>query len=389
MKQIVVESSYGSIWREIIEGITWFARDQRLAWQINCVTTPELARVIAFQPHGVICLLRHAQRGLIRQLAASRIPAVNVLREIHPGIPCVMSNNELIGERAADYLHGKGFRRFGFVGVDRFWSHEREQGYRRRVQAMGYEVVRCPVRLKIDGLRPVTATVVHRGLQQWLAGLAKPVALFAGADFLGRALIETCCRGGIAVPEEAAILGVDNDLAICDLTSVPLSSIPQNMRRIGFEAARLLEGLLQRRTGRWRRRKSGRSSILRITPREVVVRRSTDFIAIENPQVAAAMRHISTTDVERLDMKGLLRQVGVSRQWLDRQFRAAIGSTPSEEIRRQKLAGARSLLLETHLSVQAVAVRCGFTQGENLSRFFKEHIGMSPREFRQQHGFVA
>jgi LacI family transcriptional regulator len=181
------------------------------------------------------------------------------------------------------------------------------------------------------------------------------------------------------VPEEVAILGVDNDLAICDLTLVPLSSIPQNMRRIGFEAARLLESVMQ---GRRRR------SVLKIAPREVVVRRSTDFIAIENPQVFAAMRHIGTTDIERLDMKGLLRQAGVSRQWLDRQFRQVIGTTPSEEIRRRKLACARSLLLETHLSVQAVAVRSGFTQGENLSRFFKEHIGISPREFRQKHGYV-
>jgi LacI family transcriptional regulator len=120
----------------------------------------------------------------------------------------------------------------------------------------------------------------------------------------------------------------------------------------------------------------------------VVVRRSTDFIAVENEQVAAAMRHISTTDADRLDMKGLLRQVGVSRQWLDRQFRREIGTTPSEEIRRQKLACARSLLLESHLSVQAVATRAGFTRGENLSRFFKEHMGISPREFRRRHGFM-
>ncbi|MGA2232958.1 MAG: substrate-binding domain-containing protein [Tepidisphaeraceae bacterium] len=380
MQQIVVESSYGSIWREIMEGIIWFARDRRLAWKINCVTTPELAGTLKLKPDGVICLLRQVQRKLVRQLVASRIPAVNLLREIHPGVPSVMSNNELIGERAADYLHGKGFRRFAFVGVDRVWSDERERGFMRRLAALGETAVRCPISLEVEGLRAVSGAAAHRELQHWLGELPRPAALFACADFVGAAIIESAQRAGISVPEELAILGVDNDLAICDLTPVPLSSIPQNMRRIGFEAARLLDGLMRRRRPV--------NSPVKIAPREVVVRRSTDFIAIENAQVAAAMRHITTTDAGHLDMKGLLRHVGVSRQWLDRQFREVIGTTPSEEIRRQKLACARSLLLETHLSVQAVAVRSGFTRGENLSRFFREHIGISPREFRRRHGFV-
>jgi LacI family transcriptional regulator len=306
MQQIVVESSYGSIWREIMEGIIWFARDRRLAWKINCVTTPELAGTLKLKPDGVICLLRQVQRKLIRQLIASRVPAVNLLRDIHPQVPSVMSNNELIGERAADYLYGKGFRRFAYVGVNRIWSREREHGFRQRLHALDQEVAGCPVPLEVGGLPVVMGPEVNRGLQKWLCQLAKPVALFACADFVGGTVIEASRSAGLSVPEEAAILGVDNDLAICDLTPVPLSSIPQNMRRIGFEAASLLDGLMRRRRPP--------SSPLKIAPREVVVRRSTDFIAIENAQVAAAMRHISSTDAGHLDMKGLLRQVGVSRQ---------------------------------------------------------------------------
>jgi LacI family transcriptional regulator len=317
---------------------------------------------------------------LIRQLAASRVPAVNMLQEIHPNVPCVKSDNEMIGAQAADYLHARGYRRFGYVGVDRFWSHERERGFAQRLLGLGYEMLRCPTPLKVGELRVVTGTSSHGGLRRWLTHLPRPAALFVCADFVAATVVETCCRAGLSVPEEMAILGVDNDLAICDLTPVPLSSIPQDMRRIGFEAARLLDGLMHRR-----RRPE---SVLKIAPRDVMVRRSTDFIAIENPQVAAALRFISTTDAAHLDIKGLLRHIPVSRQWLDRKFRESIGTTPSEEIRRRKLAVARSLLLDTHLSVQLVAVRCGFTQGENLSRFFKEHLGLSPREYRRRHGFV-
>ena len=170
MQQIVVESSYGSIWREIMEGIIWFARDRRLAWKVNCVTTQELGATLKLRPGGAICLLRQAQRGLVRQLVASRVPAVNMLREIHPKIPSVMSNNELIGERAADYLHGKGFRHFAYAGVNRIWSEERQRGFTARVKALGREVILCPAPPEVGGLRVVSGYEDHRDLEKWRHG---------------------------------------------------------------------------------------------------------------------------------------------------------------------------------------------------------------------------
>lgn len=218
-----------------------------------------------------------------------------------------------------------------------------------------------------------------RTLRGGLDRLGAPGAVMACADFVSRAVLDACGREPkLRVPEDVAILGVDNDAAICELTAVTLSSVPQNLARIGFEAARLLDGLMKKR----RRPREA----LRILPREVVVRRSTEAIAVEDEQVAAALRMIHESEAADLTMKRVVERVGVSRQWLDRRFKEVLGRTPSEEIRQRKLKEARKLLSQTSLTVQEVAMRCGFTQGENLSRFFNDWLGMSPSEFRKRYG---
>jgi LacI family transcriptional regulator len=201
--------------------------------------------------------------------------------------------------------------------------------------------------------------------------------VLAAADYIARPVLEACEALKITIPDQISILGVDNDPAICELGPVPLSSIPQNFMRMGFEAARMLDGIMTNR-----RRPRGP---VWVPPREIVVRRSTDFIAAANPHVAQALRFIHAREREIPTVKSLLQHIGVSRQWLDLQFKESIGRTPSEEIRRVKLARARTLLLETHLSVQEIARRCGFSYAENLTRFLHDQVGMSPRELRERH----
>jgi LacI family transcriptional regulator len=229
-------------------------------------------------------------------------------------------------------------------------------------------------------MRTVKSAGLERKLERWLGSLPRPAAIFTCADFVARQIMDCCRRIGISVPEDAAVLGVDNDLAICDLTSPRLSSIPQNMRRIGFDAARLLHGIMKGR-------RRPRAPVL-IPPREVVVRQSTDSIVVEDARLAAVLRRIRSPERGEQSLRTLAKEAGMSRQWLDRRFRESLGATPSELIRRRKLAVARSLLIETHLPIQTIARRAGFTCGENLSRFFRQHMGMSPGEYRLRHGFV-
>ncbi len=151
--------------------------------------------------------------------------------------------------------------------------------------------------------------------------------------------------------------------------------------RIGFEAARMLDGIMTHR-------RHPRAPLF-IPPRDIFVRRSTDFIAAANPHVAAALRFLHAPEREIPTMKKLLQHLQVSRQWLDQQFKSAIGRTPSRQIRELKLARARTLLLQSHLSVHEIAHRCGFSHPENLTRFLHDQTGLSARQLRNRHPFIT
>jgi LacI family transcriptional regulator len=378
VRRVLVESSYGSIWRELMEGISFYVRAQHVAWQIHCITTPEIVTGLDRDADGLLCIIPNSRADLVAAVKRSQTPAVNMLRDITPVLPSVLSDNEAVGERAAEYFLARGFRSFAFVGIDRTWSDSRLRGFTRRLAKGDRRPSPLIFPPRDVDLKALAKPSLLRALERWLAPLQPPVAIFCAADFISRAVLEACLHKKLRVPEDVAILGVDDDSAICDLSPVSLSSIPQNLPRIGFEAARLLDGHM---TGR---RHSKRR--LLIAPREIVVRRSTDLIAVDNPQVAAALRRIHADDPRSLNMKTILAEARVSRQWLDRQFKELLGRTPSEEIRQRKLQEARKLLLQTHLPIREIAIRCGFTQGENLTRFFTECMGVSPTEFRKRLG---
>jgi len=178
------------------------------------------------------------------------------------------------------------------------------------------------------------------------------------------------------VPQEAAILGVDNIISTCELARVPLSSVMQDFKRIGFEAARLLDETM-------RHRPRVAQAIL-VPPGAVVTRRSTEALAFEDPHISTAMQLIHRQVATGISIKELLRQIPVSRKWLDEQFKAVIGRTPSQEIRKLRLAAISDMLIKTDLNVRQIAQRCGFSNSENMIRFFRDAMGIPPQQFREQ-----
>jgi LacI family transcriptional regulator len=121
-----------------------------------------------------------------------------------------------------------------------------------------------------------------------------------------------------------------------------------------------------------------------IQPGGIAVRRSTDVLAFDDEHVSAAMRLIHEHAADGISMKELIRRVPVSRKWLDIRFKALVGHTPSQEIRKLRLAHVQDMLLQTDLSIQQIAIRCGFSCGENLIRFFRDACGLPPRAYRRQ-----
>jgi LacI family transcriptional regulator len=213
-------------------------------------------------------------------------------------------------------------------------------------------------------------------LEAWLQTLPKPIGILAHNDLRGRHVVDACRRLGIAMPDEVAVLGVDNELPHCEMCNPPLSSIVTDSERIGFEAAGLLDQLMNGKTPPAKR--------VLIPPLGIVVRQSTDVMATTDSYVAKAVRYIREHAAEGIDVGDVLRHVMISRTALDKRFLKVLGHTPHEEIRRVRLKRARELLAESDLTIEVIAERCGFRHGEYLGAVFLRDFGQTPGEFRAQ-----
>lgn len=203
--------------------------------------------------------------------------------------------------------------------------------------------------------------------------LPRPAAVVAFSDFAGRLIADQCVAMSLKVPDDVAVIGVDNAESVCESGAVELPSVDPDLERIGFEAGRKLDALI-----------CGRA-VARVTcvpPRGVVRRRSTDPSA-QDPLVASAIRYMRETAFEGGSVESLCDHLNVSRRHLEKQFAAATGRTPGEQFLHLRLIRARDLLLATNLSVTQIALRCGYGQVSSFSAAFHREMGMSPSEFRK------
>ena len=332
-----------------------------------------------WKPHGIIALLFDQQ--VADSLATMKKPIVNTTSTLDlPKIPLVENDHEAIGRLAAEYFLQRGFRNFGFFGSGWMGSSRlREAAFREVVEAAGHNVSSCYA--EYLPRPPIAESWVHvdRQIDSWLGELPKPVAIFAKNDVPARDLADRCRQLGLVVPHEVALMGVDNDDLECHLCRPPLTSIAVPGRRIGNEAARVLDLLMQ-----------GESiePIHRfVEPVRIVRRQSTDTLAVEDDVVATAVRLIHQRAPEGLTVDDIVQELNISRRLIERRFRAKLGSTPLEEIRRVRIERAKQLLAETDLDMAQVAQGAGFSEARRLSIVFKEQTGQSPSQYRRKmHG---
>jgi LacI family transcriptional regulator len=213
-------------------------------------------------------------------------------------------------------------------------------------------------------------------VRRWLRSLPKPVGVFVPNDLWGVQVGEACRQVELRVPEDVAILGVGNDDLYCELTRPPLSSIIVPAEQIGYEAAALLDRLLSGG-------KPPREPIL-LSPIGVATRRSTEVLAIDDPDVVAAVRYIREHAHLPLRVSDVLRQVPSGRRTLERRCRRALGWGLGEEIRRTHLEQARRLLATTDLPIKALATQAGFSDYCHMAVAFRKELGTSPSAYRQQ-----
>jgi LacI family transcriptional regulator len=372
---------YGlDFYRDILRGIKTFA-ETRPHWVFTPIA-PDARAVRAMRPlrhHGMIAHI--FSRELADALIKTEKPVVNV-SGVLPDLPLprVGVDHVAVGRLAAEHLLDRGFRQFGFVGyADHAFSVGREAGFRATLESTRCRVA-CYHEPGAANGDPTGLWEWNHGLSRWLTGLPRPVGILASHDPQGVELSEICRQAGLRVPEEVALVGVDNDDLLCELARPSLSSVALPAERVGFEAARLLDGLL---TGsRPRRRPEG--SALLLPPQGVVIRGSSDILAIKDPDVAAALRFIRQHAHEPIQVKDVLIEVPVSRRTLERRLRAALGRGIWEEIRRVHIDRGKSLLADTDMSMSEVARHAGFSDQRQLSVVFRENVGLTPTAYRRQ-----
>ena len=372
---LLIESS-NAYARSLLEGIASYVRRHQ-SWSIYL---PEQRRGDSPPPsldrwHGDGVIARIETAAVAEVVRRLDLPTIDVsaAREI-PGIPWVETDDDAIARLAADHFLGRGFRSLAYCGDPRFnWSKWRCEHFRRLAAEAK---VPCPL-YGADEPLPATWQAEHAKLVRWVKKLPKPVGILACYDIKGQQLLNACREAGVAVPDEVAVLGVDNDPVLCELCDPPLSSVIPDGRHAGYLAAELLN--------RWMAGQSVPAEAHRIAPLGIHTRQSTDVLAIDDKAIAATVRLIRQRACEGITVADLLRQVPLSRRVLKQKFTRYLGRSPHAEILRVRLSRVKQLLVETDLSVEAIAQLAGFDHPEYLSVAFKREVGLRPRAYREQH----
>jgi LacI family transcriptional regulator len=347
-------------WRWTDEIPEWFRHwdgDGVIAW----VETPELAEVI--------CRLR--------------VPAVDVRGSLSSeyGLALVDAENETVVRLAADHLIQRGIRHFAFCGFPgASYSDKRSRLFRDYLSQVGFA---CAIYTPPKAPEPAAnieyekqGLLFQSHFVAWLKSLPKPVGLMACNDICGQQMINVCRRNGLVVPEEVAIIGVDNDEVLCELSNPPLSSVMLDTMRTGYETAAMLERMMAG--------DQPPSQALLVPPLGIVTRRSTDTLATDDKRLAAGVRFLREHVFDGVTVSSMAREAGMCRTKFERRFAALVGHSPKAEVLRLRLEKVKELLTHTDWTLDLIADRTGFKSAQYLHTVFSKKVGSTPGTFRGQ-----
>jgi LacI family transcriptional regulator len=323
-------------------------------------------------------LVRADSPQLLNAVVQTGRPAVELRLTVHnQKVPAVGIDNQAVVELAFHHLWERGFRNFAFCGWptgEMLSADFRRQHFEQLVARAGG---RCSIfAAKHEPRRKALSEGELTRIADWLTSLPKPVGLMANNDDRGLQVLEACRLSGLQVPDEVAVLGVDNDEFLCNLSNPPLSSINVGAERIGYEAAALLDRLMAG--------EPAPSAPIYLPPLGIVVRRSTDVVASEDRELAELVRFVRDNACSGLRVEEALRRSRLSPSTMQRRFKALLGRTPKQEILRVQVERAKQLLTETDLTVAEIAANCGFGELKRLSEAFRIAVGLAPLAYRRQ-----
>lgn len=329
-----------------------------------------------FKGDGIIA--RIETRKIAQAVKETGLPAIDVSAARYvPELPWVETDNRAIAKLAAEHLIERGFKHFGFCGVPIFdWSTERCTYFEEAIKASGHDCHIYPTQPRGKPEHWPAWVIEQPELEAWVRSLPKPCGIMACYDIRAQQVVEVCRNLSIAVPDEVAVLGVDNDELVCDLCDPPLSSVVPDTDQTGYMAAQLLAKLMSG--------KSVAADEHLIPPIGLVTRESTDVLAIADRDIITAVRFIREHACDGICVEDVLDKVPLSRRVLDKRFFDLIGRTPHDEIGRLQVERVKELLIETDLPLATISERAGFKYVEYMSVVFKKKTGMPPSEFRDR-----
>lgn len=373
---LLIETSreYG---RGLLRGIVRYQREHgpwSLYFKPHGLGQPPPDWLTSWRGDGI--LARINDRAMANAVLRTKVPAIDLRSSLGDiGLPIVGIENRDVVKLAVEHLVERGFRHFGFCGTpygEHRYQDERSDRFAKAIRGRGFDcaVYQNPARAVLSWDEE------QEHIAQWLRKLPKPVAVMTCHDDRGQQVLDACLRAELTVPDDVAILGVDNDEFLCNLSTPPLTSIDVDSERIGYEAAALLDRMM-------RGARAPKKPRL-FPPRGIVVRKSTDITAIGDAHVAKTARLIRDHALAGRKIEDVLREVPVSRSALFRRFKEHLGRSPKKEATRVRLERAKELLRETTLSVAQIAERVGYAEAKYFIAVFHRAVGTTPLRYRKQ-----
>lgn len=321
--------------------------------------------------------------AIIAQLSDVNIELLNDLN-----IPIIVQNyrdrNKAVSNLTGDYFNtgvmaakfflNRGYRNFAFYGFKgAIWSRERADGYSHEIEKQGYKLAI----LENDNKDREEWSYNHTVLGNWLQSLPKPVALFACDDHFALQISETCNVYNINVPDDIAILGVDNDDLLCNISDPPLSSIVLDVENGGYNAGKLLHQLITKEI-------TEPFNIV-VNPLIIERRKSTEKYAVSDKNIRTILNYIEKNYANHLSVEELVKQVPLSRRVLEKKFKEETGESLYQYIQNYRIDQFTSLLITTDYSLFEAALQSGFENYKNVSRIFRKYKSLSPAEYRKRY----
>ncbi len=381
----MIESSrkYG---RDLVRGIMRYSRmhgpwvfpwvfyRQDLFYVARGSERAELEHLKKWGPQGIIS----RDTRDIEELARWGIPLFVAVAMEPPSFKRnnIVTDNRAVGRMAAEHLLERGFRNFGYCGFDdMYWSGQRGDSFIARIAEAGFKtsLYRQP-KSRANRLWYKE----EAALADWLRGLTKPVGIMACNDDRGQHIIEACANAKLDVPYEVAIIGVDNDEQVCDMSNPPLSSVAMDVEKAGFRASELLNKMMMGK-------KMPPQTVI-VQPNRVVTRQSTNIVAVEDKLVSQALNFIHQNAKRLIQVDDVIKNLSVSRRNLHDKFMKTLGRSVYDEIKRVRIDLISQMLIETDLSVSDIALSLGYDNTNHIARYFKQKMGISPVDYRKLHG---